>query len=217
MKTLLAFVMILLTPAFLFGGDGRDTVPAGIITVRRPLVKADITVRSIVFYPDSSRRSNMHVAKVSRHEILMSDTLDEKFPPKVFDPAHYGGDFNPGTVLKYYPADSADYALLFRDLDFYFSYADTVKSDSARFEIIVRKDGTSAVKPLPWKQMDTSSVRLQNTAKTEIQKHPYWFPARRHKKPRSRKMKRVDSVIILVVYARDPAYGRLLPMEIIDK
>lgn len=193
-----------------------DTVEAGVIVVRRPPIPAIYGVRLQYMYTQQAVRKSRQ-ANVERTAIVFSDSMKNIVPPQPF---FYSRDSirNPEIIMALrdanYFADSLVWPNFYSTLGYSFSRSDTSRIDSACFRIVVKRSGEFTVTPLPWQRADSVCRSFEKLAYSKVNRYIYWSPAfAKTKKQKKRKRKQVESIIILTIYARDPTYGKFMPIE----
>lgn len=208
-------VLICTLLVFAVGLSAQDTVnvPKGTIAVRRPPVQAFYSVNVQYFYPPKARRQKL--TKVSSSEIVFSDSANDILPPVPYN--FRSGEWSKGALSEYlrdnYPVDSFAWQSFFSSMDYAFAWSDTARSDSARFQFRVTRKGEVLMQPIPWKNADSTCRRFEEISSKKMHSCMYWYPARRFKDERKRKLRTVDSVILVTVYAYDPSRTRFMPIE----
>ncbi len=198
---------------FCAGAHGQqaspDSVPEGVITVRRPPVPAAFVVKVAYDYSGSWEKRRWweprHVAARKDYKAWLSDP----FPPAPVSVAHEEGDsispVSDSARMQEFRAKSdrpeifkwGEYASAIPHM---FSWTDTMRLDSARFQYVVDKEGRAVCTPAPWNKTDSSSRKLEREAWPVMRTLWLWYPAQRVSN-RDGKTKHCPCTVTVTVYA----------------
>ncbi len=196
-----------------------DTSLVGVIHVKRPPIPAAYRANVFYLYP-GAERTREHSVEFTPTAIVFSDSL---FDPWEAQPVYVGNTWS----------DDRDSALLVRELaggfpqgpfnwerylatmQYGFAWTDSTRSDSARFEFTIDRKGRATVKLLPWETADSSCRVFEKRSAVYMTRLRQWYPARRLKNRKKKKLRNVACVAIVTLYAYDPMAGRLLPVPVI--
>jgi hypothetical protein len=201
-----------------------DSVPAGVISVKRPAVKPAYRVEMSVMYEESKGRRR--VAEISPQQITFSDSTFNASAPQpsteyalgVLQRTDSAFNLNIKPAANSLTENKFDWQYYLAHIPYTFEWTDSTKQDSIRFIYSIDKRGNATCKPLPWRNADSTNAVFEKAASPYLIKLRGWNPARRAKKlindGSAIKTKRVPCTVILTVYAYDPNAGRLLPIEV---
>jgi hypothetical protein len=197
--------------------QAEDSLPAtvkqGIVSVRRRPVPAAFRATVSTSYISSSGQGHFDF---SWKEIVYSDSSSLFYPPQPYD-WPYETPKTDADPERDYPRGDYDWSVWLKTIDYSFAWSDSARSDSAQFEFTIGKKGDVSIRAIPWPKADSTCRAFEAAARKRMMTRTSWYPARRRKNERSRKMKNVKSIVIVTVYAYDPTKGRLLPIEGIEK
>ncbi|MBI3511376.1 MAG: hypothetical protein HY064_11985 [Bacteroidetes bacterium] len=215
MRKLLLFIFIFFSLADVIA---QDSIPEGIIVVRRPLIPVAYTVS--INYDYGEYGVATHVDKISRNEIVLSDSARGILPPS---PVNVDSSFMNAemlAVLREHGSlnnDSFNWNTFLLPMHYGFSWSDTVRFDSAQFAVQIDENGLAGIKLMPWKIADSTTIAFEKKSFDRMRKCSYWYPARYTKKKRRKlRTKNIPSYLLITVYARDAGAGRMKPLEVID-
>lgn len=192
----------------------QDSVQAGIIHVHRPPVPAVYQVRvQYLFPPNSVRKSRQ--ANVEGTAIIFNDSMNNVVKPQPF---FFGGDSSMhDAIIKelqsvQYMADTGIWSRFSSTIGHSFSRMDSSRIDSCRLYISIKRSGEFSISAMPFQNSDSTALVLQSKSLRSAKQYLYWTPARL-KSRKKRKRKKIDSTVILTIYAMDPTYGKFMPIE----
>ena len=194
--------------------SAQDSIQAGIIKVRRPPIPAVYQVHAQYLFPPNSVRKSRQ-ANVERTAIVFSDSMNNVVRPQPF---FFGGDSTQHDAVinelkaVQYMADTGIWTRFTSTIGYSFSRSDTARIDSVRLYITINRSGEFYINGMPFQNADSNSLVLQNMALRSANRYLYWTPARL-KNRKKRKRKKIDSTVILTIYAMDPTYGKFMPIE----
>ncbi|MEO5644015.1 MAG: hypothetical protein ABIQ40_12965 [Bacteroidia bacterium] len=198
-----------------------DSIPAGVISVKRPAIQPAYRVHITMMYPEA-KRNPKRITEFSSQQIVLSDTIFNPLAPKP-SPGYMvpGNDSNHIVLGETFTGAQFNWQSYLSRISFKFAWSDSTKLDSARFIYRIDKNGNAECTFLPWINSDSSGSEFAGKAATFFLRLKIWSPARRVKRVTSdgktKKAKKVACMIILTVYAYDPNAGRILPIELMGK
>jgi hypothetical protein len=194
-----------------------DSVPAGVIVVQRPSIKATYRVQLDVLYEDP-KADHKRITEISPNQIVFSDS---------------GFSMQPHPLLEYLFNDSLhtrpseemilnkqfDWAYYLSRVPYEFKWADSTRADSVRFIYNVDKNGNATCNPLPWPVMDSSNTALQTKVGSHMARLRQWSAASKAKTSLHffTREKSVACIVLITIWAYDPYAGRLMPIEVTGK
>ncbi len=187
--------------------QSRDSIPAGVIVVHRAPVSASFSVQMTVIYRDN-KSYRKQITEISTQQIVFTDSVRNAFAPV---PIREGLNSDNGF----------DWIGYISETNYSFAWADSVRSDSARFIFSVDKNGFATCDKIPILHQDSTGEILENVCYYYLGKLSKWQPARKAKrlggKQEHPNTKRVASFAIITVTAFDANKGKLMPIEIVPK
>ena len=205
---------------FSFAQTKPDSIPTGVITVKRALIPASYRVSLIYTYSDSDRR-HTRLSEVSTTQIVFTDSLFNPYAPQpkndflfMVKPGN-GGD----SAVKIENGPETNVVNPFQwkkylaTMHYSFAWTDSTRRDSAQYLFTIDKRGNATCKAIPWAVADSSCRAFEKKSSRYAQQLNRWYPAQRNKKEGSLKMKKVACNVYVVLYAYDPNEGRLMPIE----
>lgn len=209
----LLFVGMLLFPTFLLCAQTPDSIPQGVIKVKRPPIAAAYRVGLAYIYSESDKRAR--VTDVSPDQIVFGDSVVN---PNAPHPINYDLYFERKTgsdsvTNRNLSEGQFDWSQYLSSMKYTFLWTDSTRCDSAQYIFTIDKKGHATCKPAPWKNADSTGRAFENRTKSYATVLTAWFPAQRNKKIGSVKMRKVPCTVIVTIYAYDPNFGRLLPIE----
>lgn len=218
-------IFLLLLPVFFlsFAAHAQDTteVPQGVVVVKRAPVPAAFRVRIDYFYPEvaGSAGKRSRLSKVDRSEIVFTDTGQTILPPVPLNMSTEQANLSNKALRKFqqrsYPSRAFDWPGFLSDIDFKFTWDDSLRKDSAQVQVTVDKKGKAVYKLLPWKNADSTTVDFENKVVKKLRSRPLWYTARERSARRRRKTHPLTCVAVITVYAYDPNQDRLMPIKVI--
>lgn len=192
---------------------------AGTIVVRRPPVKAAYFVRVKCDYSKVAwHKKHFWESRARAYRRSYQAWLKDPFPPQPVSVAHKEGDsirpaqdsamMSSYALKKDRPAEPFNYEAFVAAVDYYFTWSDTMKLDSARFEYRVDTKGRVEFKPVPWAAADSSCRVFESQCIPVMRKLWLWYPAQRISNKNS-ELENIPCTVIVTVYAYDG--GRELP------
>jgi hypothetical protein len=197
-----------------------DSVPAGVISVKRAPVQPVYRVVMSVMYPDS-KKHRKRKAEITPQQITFSDSVynpnaPQPSPEYMFTVAQLKDSLNRVPPKEAVAENRFDWAYYLSHIPYTFEWTDSTRFDSIRVIYSIDKRGNATCKPLPWRNGAADMV-FEKKASPYLFKLTSWYPAGKFKKiPDGNQaiIKRVPCTVILTVYAYDPNAGRLLPIEV---
>lgn len=215
------FFFILLFLPFMLTAQDTTEVPQGVVVVKRAPVPAAYRVRIDYFYPEvaGSEGKRSHLSKADRSEIIFTDTGQTILPPVPLTMNTEQANLSNKGLRKFlqrsYPARAFDWSGFLNDIDFKFTWDDSLRKDSAQVQVMVDKNGKAMYKLLPWKNADSTTVDFENKVIKKLRSRPLWYTARERSARRRRKTHPLTCVAVITVYAYDPNHDRLMPIKVI--
>jgi hypothetical protein len=204
---------------FSFAQTKPDSIPTGVITVKRALIPAAYSVSLIYLYPDSGR-GHRRITEFSAKEIVFTDTVYNPYAPHPKNDFLFvkrqggGGDSAIATEgNRNFTDQSFDWKKYLSTMNYFYTWTDSTRSDSAQYLFVIDKKGNATCKQIPWAIADSSCRAFEKKSSRYAQQLNRWYPAQRNKKIGSLKMKKVPCNVYVVFYAFDPNEGRLMPIE----
>jgi hypothetical protein len=208
---------IFLFPAFLLCAQTNpnpDSIPQGVIKVKRPPVIANYRVGLVYLYAESDRHAR--VTDASANQIVFSDsTLNPNAPHPLNEDLYFVSGTDSGRVGDGPSSLPFDWNKYLSSLKYTFLWTDSTRADSAQYVFTIDKKGNASCKPLPWKNADSTCRVFEDKTKSYATVLKRWFPAQQNKKIGSVKMRKVPCTVIVTIYAYDPNVGRILPVDTI--
>jgi hypothetical protein len=197
-----------------------DSVPTGVITVQRPPIKATYRVQLNVLYEDP-HADRKRVTEISSSQIVFTDSGFSMQPQPLLGYEYMYDD----SLDKFVPPETVvatkqfDWAYYLTRVQYEFKWADSTRSDSARFIYNIDKKGNATCNPLPWPAMDSGNVEFEKKARKYMQRLTRWSAASKTKTSMHffKREKSVACIVLITIYAYDPYAGRLMPIEISGK
>jgi hypothetical protein len=212
----------MLTGIFLPAQPPADSVTAGVVTVRRPPVKAAYTVKISYDYSSDWNKPRFWENSVKRFRRGYQAWLSNPFPPQPVSVAHNDGDTirpadDSAAATTYYvrndrPKEPFNFAAYLQAIGYEFEWSDSMKLDSARFEYFIDKKGRVKFRELPWEAKDSVNYAFQRKASPVMRKLWLWYPAQKISN-RNSKLENIPCRVVVTVYAFDP--GREIPFRVL--
>jgi hypothetical protein len=180
----------------------QDSLSPGVIHVRKVSLKPQYTVKVSYAYPPRSQKK-MSNSKMREGQIVVTDTSGKLIHAK----PNYGLGRRDSTF-----AGPMQWENAFRNSTFRFAQTDSVKSDSAQIAIQVNRFGKIKVAFADPTKNDSSITAFDQMALELILAYTpkEWVPAHiLH----GHRLRNLDSVVILTIYATDPYMNRFMPIE----
>jgi hypothetical protein len=205
----------------------QDSIPEGIINVKRPAIQAAFKISLVYFDPDSSKHRN-RISEISFKQIVLNDSAESNpVDPqpysdyRSYDAASFAKDSTRGPLtfsITSTPARQFNWKAYLRTIPWKYLWSDSTRKDSAKFEFTIDKNGKASLKTLPWKRNeDSTQLAFEKTGALYLSLLKQWYPAKRVKGKQSERReprtKNVACKVIVTLYAYDPNEGRLLPIE----
>ena len=212
--------MILFCGCFLFCQTPTDSIPTGIIKVKRPPIPASYRVSMVCVYPQLHGRTR--ISEFSGNQIVFTDSVYNPNAPEpqnldLYSTSNVKHDSSFVTERSLINSSSEgpfDWKKYLSSLNYTFAWTDTSRSDSAQYQFTLDKRGKATCKPLPYAKADSTCRVFEDKTKGYATVLTKWFPAQRNKREGSTRTKKVACVVIVTFYAYDPNLHRLLPLEI---
>lgn len=203
--------------------SAQDSLPQGVVTVKRQPVPAAYTTKITYDYSKSRDKKRFWEGRMRTFRRGYQAWLSNPFPPQPVSVAHRPGDSvnvsSDSAMMASYAAHSDrpekfDFAKYVEAIGYQFAWTDSVKLDSARFEYVVDAKGRVKFTPLPWAQCDSTTRAFEAQALPVMRKLWLWYPAQRLSN-RNSKLENVACTITITVYAFDG--GAEVPPPILVK
>ncbi|HET6992851.1 MAG TPA: hypothetical protein VFJ43_16065, partial [Bacteroidia bacterium] len=180
---------------FLPAQTSPDSIPMGIISVKRPPVVASYRVSLQYFDPSVSQK---HITEFSAKQIVFGDSGAASIAPQPFgDYAYeYAGHLSKdssGNILadsasprfseplRSAPTQQFDWQKYLQLMQWRFEWTDSIRSDSAQYEFSIDKKGKASIRLLPWKNEDSTQKAFEKRGLLYMGLLNQWYPARRAK------------------------------------
>ncbi len=199
-----------------------DSIPTGIIFVKRPSVPASFISKCAYVFPKEWDKKRPWESRVkTAHRGYQAWLAGPSVPQPVeisFDSSHPQIDSVSG--VDYVKAERSKFPTIFNWSKFLstinhdFSWLDTMRVDSAWFQYSVDANGNSICTPLPWNKTDSSSRKLEQEALPLMKTLKFWYPAQ-HISNRTSKLENLPCVVTVTIYAYENN-GESPPSIIVD-
>lgn len=224
---LILFFLLCFPTIHLFGQSKPDSIPTGIIHIKRPPIPASYKVR-LNYFETETGQSSSHITEFSAKQIVFGDSgimfrppqpslSDKNFSDTIFNKAKTTKGFLLlDTTDRYYFAWERYLNLI----SWKFAWTDSSRMDSAQYEFTIDKKGKATCKALPWNNSDSTCRAFEKKTIPYLFLLDKWVPARRSKTGflrRERKSKTIPCTVIVTVFAYDENERDLLPINVIEK
>lgn len=211
---LFCMAVLLLSASFSVHAQANDSVPQGVIKVRRAPVPSDYHVEISYAYKQErgylshlfGKRTKEYVAYSPPEPLLMDDhdssrtLLDSSFMITFYGRMGKPGVFPWEEWLNHYRHD--------------FEWDDTAGVDSATFVFDLNSKGRAVCTALPVAPGDSSAMRMQKNLTPYMRRLWLWYPATATND--GKRQHKVGCTVTVKVYAVKVGYGRNLPLKIVD-
>ena len=216
---LIGFGILLFQFSFLLAQNSGDSIPQGIIKVKRQPIPAKIQI-GLVYLSDGTDGID---GFISEQEIFNDSILDpdQSLPRPLNLTLYYvePGRMNDSGGFVDRRSDNISSEVMFNwnkylsSLNYTFAYSDSSRSDSAQYLFSIDKKGNATCKPLSWKTADSTCRVFENKTMKYATVLTKWITAQQNKKPGSKKLKKVPCTVIVTFYAFEGNANRRLPIE----
>jgi hypothetical protein len=196
----------------------KDSVPQGIIRVRRAPIPSEYHVRLNYSYDTKQRGPILHFFRPRQQ----AEGLYSPPDPVTLEQRNLNDSnqtmLDSSFIITFYnkqgkPAEEFAWNEYISQYEHTFEWDDTSGIDSTVFIYEVNTRGQVKCAALPTD--DTSAIRLQKELLTAMKKLWVWYPAARVSDD-GRKQKKTSCVVRVEIYAVKVGYGHNLPIKIVD-
>ena len=196
----------------------QDTVPQGVIKVRRAPIPSDYRVTLQYAYGTDRQGYLPHLFRRNEKTAMI-------YPP---DPVSLDPNRNDSNqtlldssfIITFYNKEGRaeqefDWTAWLDQYEHVFDWDDTAGIDSTVFVYTINSRGKVTCRGLAMDRKDTSAKRLQDHILPYMQKLWVWYPATRVRDD-GKVLKKTNCVVTVKVYAIKEGYGQNLPLKIVD-